>query len=513
MWGKYVVVGLLLVLSIGCTSTYSVSSPPPVASYPPRPDVEVHVFYEELAPYGTWTWLDGYGRVWYPHGVPYGWRPYTVGRWVYTEVGWTWVSDWEWGWAPFHYGRWLHTHTYGWVWVPGTTWAPAWVVWQHGPGWVGWAPLPPTVVWEPHGHLSVVYVERHVHPSWYCFVPERHMLAPHVHRHIVPPSENARLVKVTKNVTHYTTINQRVVNQSVSVERIETVTQQSVPRMRIVETDAPKTHRKAQVKEKEGQVTLFRPSIARVPPETETTKTPGQTVPSVLPQRQPATPPEAPKAAPDTTPARPPAMLGTVPPPRPEASPLAEPPPQPSSGQDESPRPLGRPPVSLKKRPPQTLPQEPAPPSTESPAPAQKPQPVQPPAGQDESPRPLGRPPVSLKQRPPQTLPQEPAPPGTVRQPVPPPRPPATPPPSATQGIMPQPPSPPTSAPVVQPPPPDLRRERRGRRPPQEQQEQEREDTTQGSLSPVPGGAMPPAGAPGAPAGPPSRRPFGGRGQ
>ncbi|HEX4138962.1 MAG TPA: DUF6600 domain-containing protein, partial [Candidatus Methylacidiphilales bacterium] len=29
------------------------------------------------------------------------------------------------------------------VWVPGYTWAPAWVSWRYGDGYVGWAPLPP----------------------------------------------------------------------------------------------------------------------------------------------------------------------------------------------------------------------------------------------------------------------------------------------------------------------------------------------------------------------------------
>ena len=31
----------------------------------------------------------------------------------------------------------------GWVWVPGYTWAPAWVSWRYGDGYAGWAPLPP----------------------------------------------------------------------------------------------------------------------------------------------------------------------------------------------------------------------------------------------------------------------------------------------------------------------------------------------------------------------------------
>jgi hypothetical protein len=67
--------------------------------------VDISVFYDELAPYGRWFTLDGYGWVWTPYGVSASWRPYTYGYWVYTDYGWTWVSRWRWGWAPFHYGR------------------------------------------------------------------------------------------------------------------------------------------------------------------------------------------------------------------------------------------------------------------------------------------------------------------------------------------------------------------------------------------------------------------------
>ena len=116
---------------------------------PPADVADVSVFYEPLAPYGTWIALPEYGQVWIPHDVSPAWRPYTIGRWVYTDYGWTWVSDQAWGWAPFHYGRWTFVASYGWVWIPGTVWAPAWVVWRHSPGWVGWAPLPPQVVVRP----------------------------------------------------------------------------------------------------------------------------------------------------------------------------------------------------------------------------------------------------------------------------------------------------------------------------------------------------------------------------
>lgn len=99
-------------------------------------------FYDDLAPHGRWVYVTGPGWVWSPHGVQAGWRPYQLGRWVFTDHGWTWASDEQWGWAVYHYGRWHQDTSYGWVWVPGTEWGPAWVAWHEGGGYVGWAPLP-----------------------------------------------------------------------------------------------------------------------------------------------------------------------------------------------------------------------------------------------------------------------------------------------------------------------------------------------------------------------------------
>ena len=110
-------------------------------------------FYEALAPHGEW--IDApvcgrsYGPVWRPHASAVGrnFMPYaTGGEWVATDQGWAFASDWEWDWAAFHYGRWCTDARFGWVWVPGTEWAPAWVDWRHGGGYVGWAPLPPAGV-------------------------------------------------------------------------------------------------------------------------------------------------------------------------------------------------------------------------------------------------------------------------------------------------------------------------------------------------------------------------------
>ncbi len=98
-----------------------------------------------LMDFGQWHEHDAYGRVWIPdeERVGEGFVPYlSRGRWELTAQGWYWQSDDAWGSLTFHYGRWVLVER-TWAWVPGRTFAPAWVDWRVGGGWVGWSPRPP----------------------------------------------------------------------------------------------------------------------------------------------------------------------------------------------------------------------------------------------------------------------------------------------------------------------------------------------------------------------------------
>ncbi len=107
----------------------------------PQGEVDVDYFRKKLSPYGEWVWTSEHGWVWRPFNMKPDWRPYTYGRWVYTDWGWTWSSYFDWGWAPFHYGRWNYMNPFGWIWVPGTKWGPAWVAWRYSDSHIGWTPL------------------------------------------------------------------------------------------------------------------------------------------------------------------------------------------------------------------------------------------------------------------------------------------------------------------------------------------------------------------------------------
>ena len=87
------------------------------AEGPVLSNVEGVAFYNDLAPYGDWIYLDAYGWVWRPaDAASPEWRPYTDGLWVWTSsYGWYWQAYEPWGWAPFHYGRWTYYPAYGWL--------------------------------------------------------------------------------------------------------------------------------------------------------------------------------------------------------------------------------------------------------------------------------------------------------------------------------------------------------------------------------------------------------------
>ena len=161
-------------------------------------------FYQNLAPYGQWIEDPQYGYVWSPN-VEGDFRPYyTSGHWVMTEYGNTWVSDYIWGWACFHYGRWTFDNYYGWLWIPGTTWGPAWVSWRYGQGYYGWAPLGPGYQFGPS------YAEYTCPNDWWIFIPPQYVYTGNYYHYWNGPRGNSRIIGTT------TVINNTYVNNNVT---------------------------------------------------------------------------------------------------------------------------------------------------------------------------------------------------------------------------------------------------------------------------------------------------------
>jgi hypothetical protein len=258
---RYLLFGMIAAIAIlaaGCAGTYEGGGNEP---YDASPYSDVGYFYDDLAPYGMWVSVDPYGWVWCPLDTPFGWRPYTVGYWAYTNWGWMWMSDDPWGWTPYRYGRWTFDAYYGWIWIPGDVWAPAWVAWRYGGGWVGWAPLPPGAAWSPDAGLSYgpADLDQHIDRFGWSFLRDRDFGRTRRRVNVEPASRNVTLIGVTRNVTRYENENSIPVDRGVRRAEIERSIGHSIPEYRVVELQTPTRDRKTVFHGQEVEV--YRPPV------------------------------------------------------------------------------------------------------------------------------------------------------------------------------------------------------------------------------------------------------------
>lgn len=174
-------------------------------------EVNLDFFYNNMKDQGDWLQTPEYGYVFNPRVQrdKTNWRPYSDGYWAHTDEGWLWNSYEDFGWATYHYGRWTRLKEYGWVWVPGYEWAPAWVAWrgtkEDGPtggrpaasnnsrgavqvSYVGWAPLPPEAQFDSAiGFNSAVDYRYDIAPDDYAFVETQYFGAPYLAASIIAP--------------------------------------------------------------------------------------------------------------------------------------------------------------------------------------------------------------------------------------------------------------------------------------------------------------------------------------
>lgn len=221
----------------------------------------ISYFYDELDDYGRWVDYGNYGACWVPANVDQGWRPYTYGHWMYTDYGWTWASYEPYGWATYHYGRWVFDPYYGWVWVPGTVWAPAWVAWRESPDYIGWAPLGPEVGWSVSVGLSFGsgYSSSQIAYSNWSFVDRNRFDSRDVRSVVYRADRNDDVFRTTRDVTRFRSRNGSPFNEGVAVSNVERSTGRRIPRMRVAAVDSPNRGTGRQVNG--NTVDYFRPNI------------------------------------------------------------------------------------------------------------------------------------------------------------------------------------------------------------------------------------------------------------
>ena len=260
--------------------------------------VSIDLFYQELSPYGEWSPHVEFGDVWQPYEVGPEWKPYTDGRWEWSDQGWIWISYEPWGWATYHYGRWIFDDYQGWIWIPGTTWAPAWVSWHQSPEYIGWSPLPPdrgffveigfvfnsynSYYYKPyrhkHHHKKHRYKKNRYYHNYYhnphnYRPPARHsVFLPHHrfghHKHAgkaaAPPPHYDIVLRNSKNVTNIKRINNKVINYGPDKHFIEKRSKRKLVRHNIVDRNNVTLRGKTNANNIKGdRYNVYRPKIER----------------------------------------------------------------------------------------------------------------------------------------------------------------------------------------------------------------------------------------------------------
>lgn len=240
---------------------------------PPAFGVSFGVFYSSLSPYGEWISVgaDLYG--WRPLHIDAGWQPYTNGRWVWTDDGWYWASDEPWGWAAYHYGRWYFDDYYGWIWIPGYDWAPAWVEWRYGGDYIGWAPLSPYAVFSVS--FGIHYRNHWVTPHhWWSFTDCHHFGDHDLRRYVYRHDDNDRYIGRTRDFGSVRYDGGRVVSRGPDRGEIERRGSVRISRADIVDVSDRQGERIVRGNDNRMRVETYRPRISASDARSEAVRPP-----------------------------------------------------------------------------------------------------------------------------------------------------------------------------------------------------------------------------------------------
>lgn len=217
------ILGILLIISVNNSNSYIDGR------------VSFGFFYQNLSPYGEWIEIEPDFYVWKPVAIRYGWRPYWDGKWVWTRYGWYWVSNEPFGWIVFHYGRWYYDDYYGWIWIPGYEWAPAWVEWRYNDAYIGWAPLPPYASFRIE--IGIYFTKRWYHPvHHWVFIKYRHFHHENPTRYYEDPGRVERFFGNTRRAIDYSYENEKIINRGIDPTFIERKIGRRIKQADLIET-------------------------------------------------------------------------------------------------------------------------------------------------------------------------------------------------------------------------------------------------------------------------------------
>jgi hypothetical protein len=158
--------------------------------------MQFRFFYSSLASHGEWIEVESGIRFWRPNNIPHLWRPYLIGRWIWTDDGWYWMSSEPFGWITYHYGRWYDDE------------------------YIGWAPLPPYAAFTPT--LGIRFTTHWTAPLHYWNIIRYHQFGSVIRYRDTAPEEYARrLIHTGRSCAQYGVDHERIINTGVDRAIIE----------------------------------------------------------------------------------------------------------------------------------------------------------------------------------------------------------------------------------------------------------------------------------------------------
>ncbi len=250
---------ILSVLALTIIINYTANSAP--NSMPIGAGVKFGFFYTTLSPHGEWIEIEHGFHVWRPFNVSYRWRPYLIGRWIWTDYGWYWMSREPFGWITYHYGRWYYDDYYGWVWVPDDVWGPAWVEWRYSDDYIGWAPLPPYAVFRIG--IGIRFTSHWVAPVHYWnFVRYHRFCSVFRYRDVAPEEHTRRLIRTSRAGNQFEIEGDRIINRGVDRNIIERRGNVVISQAQVREVREQNVERiiRSETNQRENRIEIFRPT-------------------------------------------------------------------------------------------------------------------------------------------------------------------------------------------------------------------------------------------------------------
>ena len=217
-------------------------------------DLDIGYFYDYLEPWGHWVRHPSHGFVWIPRSMPYNWRPYTQGKWLWSDFGWAWASNEPWGWACFHYGRWGYLSHLGWYWVPGKTWGPSWVAWRLSPSAIGWAPLPPDVRLDPRYGINSLPFALDDH-AW-VFVDYNWFTHTNLSQYVLPYERNLTFIRLSQLRTDISVRGERVANMGFDPDDLRSKTRTNITKYQLRQSQEA-----GKAEARSGELFMYSPRI------------------------------------------------------------------------------------------------------------------------------------------------------------------------------------------------------------------------------------------------------------